>query len=81
MFADEVNFKNETHISKMLGILNLLFTSEVRGPEKPEMQAENFGVPITTEMERSMATMCNLSQGIKEDALLEGRLEGHQEGL
>ena len=45
------------------------------------MLEQDFDIPITSELESEVSTMCNLSQGVEEKGRQEGRQEGIVEGI
>lgn len=64
--------KNESHESKLLGLLNLIFSTEIEGIKKPDILENEYGISKTVEIERSMMDMCNMSQGIKNEGIMIG---------
>ena len=66
---------------KLLRMLNLLFSNEVKLKEKQRILEEEYGIPMTEKMEGEMNTMCNFSDGIEERGIRKGRMEGKQETL
>ena len=47
---------------------------------KKEILTKSYGIPMTKELGKELEEMCNLSQYIKEEGILQGRKEGRREG-
>ena len=61
----------------ILKFLDVLLSSSRAATEKKKILEEEFGVAMSDELEREVLTMCNLSQGVRD----EGREEGRKEGI
>ena len=61
-------------------LLYILFTSGMDSTRKKELLTKNYGIPMTKELGKELEEMCNLSQYIKEEEILQGRKEGHKKG-
>ena len=64
------------HSSELIRMLSVLLTSELKFEDKKKMM-EEFNIPMTQKFEEEVASMCNLSEGVKEI----GRAEGLEKGL
>ena len=60
-----------------LRMLSAALSGKLDAERKKQILAEDFGIPMTETIERSVNYMCNLSYGIR----VEGRAEGREEGL
>lgn len=60
----------------LLGMLATLFSKTLTAAEKKRVLAEGYGIPMTGDIERGLDEMCDLSLGIRNEALAEGRAEG-----
>lgn len=69
--------KEEHELHRLLGVL---FSPELDVNEKLGIMEKEFEIPMEDEIRRDLNHMCNLSEGIWEKALLEGREEGREEG-
>ena len=61
---------DETH--ELLRFLGTLFSKGLTSEERLSIMEEEYHIPSRV-LGKEVETMCNLSQGIKEDALAEGR--------
>lgn len=61
---------------KLLRLLETLLSPNITNEERQEIVTDEFGIPYSQEIERSVEEMCNASQGIRDKALVEGRVEG-----
>ncbi|MFQ7293269.1 MAG: hypothetical protein ACLRQ0_13745 [Monoglobales bacterium] len=64
-----------------LRMLDVLLTSSKTVGEKREILKSDFDIEMTDEMNEEVSIMCNLSQGILEKGLKQGREEGRAEGI
>ncbi len=64
----------------ILKFLEVLLSSSRAAEEKKKILTEDFGVPMTTTLEREVLEMCNLSQGVKEEGIEIGIRKGMEEG-
>ena len=65
--------------NQLIGMLDTLL-GEMDAQTKKQKLQEVFQLPMTMEIDREVNDMCNLSLGIWEEALSEGRIEGKLEG-
>ena len=61
-------------------LLGALFTEGLTAGERLNIIKEEYDIPIEQTIEQEVDVMCNLSQGIKEAGIAEGREEGRVEG-
>ena len=64
----------------LLRLLETLFVSSKQPKEKLEILKNEFEIKVTEKIKEDISEMCNISAGIREDALLKGRVEGRIEG-
>lgn len=68
----------------ILRLLSALLSSQTDAAQTKQIMQEEFGIPMTEEMERAVTEMCNLSQGVENrgiaKGLAKGRVEGRVEG-
>ena len=62
-------------------LLGALLSRELTVDEKLDIIGNEYDIPIEENFRKDMSTMCNLSQGVKEEGIAIGRAEGLQEGL
>ena len=70
----------DIHDGTFMTLLYILFTSGMDSTRKKEILTKNYGIPMTKELGKELEEMCNLSQYIKEEGILQGRKEGRREG-
>ena len=61
-------------------LLTTLLSDKLTIKEKLGIVKNEYEIPIEDDFRREVDIMCNLSQGIREEALAIGRVEGHAEG-
>ena len=64
----------------ILRFLDVLLSSELNVLEKKAILTRDFDVAMTTSMEQEASEMCNVAEGIREEAEKKGRKEGLKEG-
>ena len=69
---------NDNNLIKFLGVL---FQNELSAREKKDILERDFNIPMTETFESEVDDMCNLSQGIAEEAMQKGLERGRQEGI
>ena len=62
-------------------LLGALFTEGLTAGERLNIIKEEYDIPIEQTIEQEVDIMCNLSQGIKEAGIAEGRSEGRAEEI
>ncbi len=70
--------EEEQELHRLLGVL---FSAELDAEEKLGIMEREFEIPVEDEIRRDIDNMCNLSEGIWEAALLEGKAEGEAKAL
>lgn len=60
----------------VLRLLDVLFSSETEADEKRHILQQDFDIPMTQTLERTVDVMCNLSKGVWEKGMEAGRKEG-----
>lgn len=74
-----VNIRNSKNAkasqNTLISMLEILF-SKMNVNHKKNILKNDYGMVMTFEIERRMQTMCNLSEGIMEEGLTQGRTEG-----
>jgi predicted transposase/invertase (TIGR01784 family) len=68
------------HAHELHRLLGTLFLPEIEFKEKSEILEEEFHIQMEDDRKEMLGTMCNLSQGIKENAMQQGRQQGLQQG-
>ena len=70
---------------EMHRLIGALLSSELKEQEKLDIIEHEYNIPISQEFREDVSIMCNLSQGIKEQAYVEGTENGiaigKQEGI
>ena len=70
-----VNLGSTTSRNKLLGMLSTLLSDKMSIDEKRKSLKKDYSFPMTMEMEKEVAQMCNLSDLIAEDRLAKQREE------
>ena len=65
--------------NQLIGMLDTLLSKMDVKSKKQKLQ-EEFQLPMTVEIDQEVSDMCNLSLGLWEEAVTEGRLQGVREG-
>lgn len=60
----------------MLKLLEVLLSPTREAAEKKQILQADFHIKMTRKLEKEVSTMCNLSKGIEEIGLREGKKEG-----
>ena len=61
-------------------LLGALLSRELTVDERLDIIGKEYDIPIEENFRKDMSTMCNLSQGVKEEGIAIGRREGLEEG-
>ena len=77
--SDSVEAENKERTG-ILRLLSVLLSSETAESEKKRILRDDYAIPITETMERSLTEMCNLSQGVEEKGIAKGLARGRAEG-
>ena len=76
--AKELPEHDETY--ELHRLLGALLSRELTVDEKLSIIGNEYDIPIEENIRKDMSTMCNLSQGVKEEGIAIGRREGLEEG-
>ena len=68
---------NDNNLIKFLGVL---FQNELSAREKKDILERDFNIPMTEIFESEVDDMCNLSQGVAEEAMQKGIEKGIEQG-
>lgn len=69
---------NDNNLIKFLGVL---FQNELSAREKKDILERDFNIPMTETFESEVDDMCNLSQGVAEEAMQKGLQQGRTHAL
>ena len=76
--AKELPEHDETY--ELHRLLGALLSRELTVNEKLDIIGNEYDIPLEENFRKDMRTMCNLSQGVKEEGIAIGRREGREEG-
>ena len=76
--AKELPEHDETY--ELHRLLGALLSRELTVDEKLDIIGTEYDIPLEENFRKDMSTMCNLSQGVKEEGIAIGRREGLEEG-
>ncbi len=76
--AKELPEYDETY--ELHRLLGALLSRELTIDEKLDIIGNEYDIPLEENFRKDMSTMCNLSQGVKEEGIAIGRREGLEEG-
>ena len=76
--AKELPEHDETY--ELHRLLGALLSRELTIDEKLDIIGNEYDIPLEENFRKDMSTMCNLSQGVKEEGIAIGRREGLDEG-
>ena len=76
--AKELPEHDETY--ELHRLLGALLSRELTIDEKLDIIGNEYDIPLEENFRKDMSTMCNLSQGVKEEGIAMGRREGLEEG-
>ena len=65
----------------LLRLLDVLLAANIRPETKKNVLEDEFSIPISQSFEQEVSGMCNLSKGVLERGLKEGRAKGIEEGM
>ena len=71
--------ENDANYSGLLKFLEVLLSAEKTAAEKKSILQTEFDLPLTQEIESEVQTMCNVSQGVLEKGIIQGRSLGRDE--
>ena len=73
--------KHEAGASNLLELLTLIFHGEMKAIEKCKTLEAKFGLEMYQEISQEVANMCDLSYGVWEKGIEEGKLLGISQGI
>lgn len=73
--------KPEETDCRILKLLDVLLSNDIEVTEKQQVLGNDFGIPMTRELERGLNDMCNLGVAIEREGIAKGRAEGRAEGM
>ena len=76
--AKELPEHDETY--ELHRLLGALLSRELTVDEKLDIIGKEYDIPLEENFRKDISTMCNLSQGVKEEGIAIGRREGLEEG-
>ena len=76
--AKELPEHDETY--ELHRLLGALLSRELTVDEKLDIIGNEYDIPLEENFRKDLSTMCNLSQGVKEEGIAIGRREGLEEG-
>jgi hypothetical protein len=76
--AKELPEHDETY--ELHRLMGALLSRELTVDEKLDIIGNEYDIPLEENFRKDMSTMCNLSQGVKEEGIAIGRREGLEEG-
>ena len=76
--AKELPEHDETY--ELHRLLGALLSRKLTIDEKLDIIGNEYDIPLEENFRKDMSTMCNLSQGVKEEGIAIGRREGLEEG-
>lgn len=65
----------------ILKLLDVLLSNEMEATEKQQVLQNNFGIPMTRELEGGLQDMCNLGEVIARENMEKGVAKGRTEGI
>ena len=65
-----------TDSERLLRLLETFFSSNISIEERKDIIVNEFSIPYSNDIERSVDAMCNASQGIKNEAMRQGLEKG-----
>lgn len=72
--------KSHKQLKGILRLLNMLLLDNISSQEKQKLLEKEFDVTMTPHLEKGVAAMCNLSEGIERRGELRGRKLGEEVG-
>ncbi len=73
--------KGEDSADDAIRLLSKVFSTERSPADKKTVLAEEFHIEVTEKLNREVDSMCNLSTGVYNKGVREGRAEGRTEGV
>ena len=73
MFIIGLCRREDKNYDGILELLEVILSTEIESEERERILQKKFGIIMSEEMKGEFETMCNLSQGIREDGRAEER--------
>jgi predicted transposase YdaD len=73
--------ETERREKDILRLLGVLLSLEIRPGTKKKILEQEYGIPMTVEMEKEAETMCDYGRGLARKYAEKGRAEGLEKGL
>ena len=73
--------ETERREKDILRLLGVLLSPEIRPGTKKKILEQEYGIPMTVEMEKEAETMCDYGRGLARKYAEKGRAEGLEQGL
>ena len=67
--------KRYTELHGLLKMLNMVLLDDVKVEDKLQTLSQEFGIEVTPHLEKGVAKMCNLSEGIEKRGFNKGKVE------
>ncbi len=67
-------------IPELHRLLSALLSSDLEVEDKLDIMEKEYDIPLENDIRKDVKEMCNLSQGIREEAFEEGQEYGYREG-
>lgn len=62
--------------TKLLRLLEAFVSTKITNEERKKIVVDEFGIPYSNDVERSVEDMCNASQGIRNEGIAQGMAQG-----
>lgn len=66
---------------KLLRLLEAFISTDITNEERKQIVVDEFKIPYSRSVERSVEDMCNASQGIRNEGIAQGMAQGRTEAL
>ncbi len=67
--------------NNLTDFLNIIFSKELKSTEKLKRLRKEHNMVVERDMEEEMKEMCNIAEGLVDEALEEGIIKGYQRGI
>ncbi len=75
------NEKENNTNNELINMMSVLFSRNIKADKKLKMLSSEYGIPVTTEIEKEVNSMCNFGAGLIEQGFEEGIERGIEEGI
>lgn len=76
-----LGIRDENTENDLLGLLDVLLSSDKTASEKKEILERDYNIPMTEKMEGEVEHMCNLSDGVENKGIQKGIKIGIEQGI